>query len=243
MKPFSRLSHWTCVAALLLCSAAKVQTAAAAAFTNLNFEQAVVVVNDPIFGHLNWNLALPGWTPPSGNSNTATVYYGSGHLGYASVTMLLDNTPASFTSPLAGNYSLSVRGSYFAEGGDAWISQAGDVPASARAIELLVSGDAPVISLDGSVIPLAAVGQVGGATRYAGSVTSFAGSTALLRINFPATTWTEETWEEEAFIESGGTNSGIIDDIQFTTRIIPEPSTYVLGAVALAGLLSFRRRK
>jgi hypothetical protein len=248
MKPAFRIVQWTCVGALLLSYAANSPSTFAAAFTNLNFEQAVVVVNDPMFGHLDWSVALPGWIPPSGNPNTATVFYGHGHFGTGSLMMLVDGIPPQVQpgptiAPLAGDYSLSVRGSYFADEGDAWISQTGDVPASARAIELIVSGDAPVISLDGSMIPLAAVGQVGGATRYAGNATSFAGINALLKINFPATTWTQETWEEEAFIASGGSNSGIIDDIQFTTRIIPEPSACALSAVALAGLLAFRRWK
>lgn len=233
------------VAAALTVGALTLPVANAAPFQNLNFEQAVVVINDPIFGHLNWSQALPGWSPWSGSPDSATVFYGSGHLGTTQYIMLVDNNQFNQV-PIAGNYSLLTKGSMFADGGDAWISQVGDVPSTARAIELLVSGDVPIVSMNGNPVNLIPVGTQNGAVRYAGGISVYAGSTATLRINYPATTWTEETWDEEAYIASGGLNAGMIDNIQFSTRIVPEPSSCLLAGLGLSvlfGLAHRRRRK
>lgn len=231
-------SVMACIAVLAVSNAAS-----GAPFTNLDFEQAQVVVNDPIYGWLDWNLAAPGWSPRDGSPDSEVVYYGSGHLGYAQYIMLVDNNHLNL-DPIAGQYSIYIKGSMFADGGDAWISQTGEVPGFATAIELLVKGDVPIVSMNGNSVDLIPVGMQGGAVRYAGGISVYAGSTATLRINYPATTWTEETWDEEEYVASGGLNAGMIDSIQFSTRIVPEPSTIGLagvGLVMLAGL-AWRRR-
>jgi hypothetical protein len=139
-------------------------------FRNPDFEEAQVIINDPMFGNLDWSLALPGWQPPV----------------------------------------------------DVYISQTGDVPAGSRAIELLVDGDKPLVTLNGELIPLIPVATVQGwVIRYAGDLTRSAGTTAELRIIYPfGTEWVEDV-PGQSFLLS---NSGTIDDIHFTARVVPEPS-------------------
>jgi hypothetical protein len=212
------------------------QAAAAGAFVNLDFEQATVVVNDPMFGNLNGNLALPGWVPRSGNPNTNYVYYHSGHFGFAPYIMLLDNTPLSQDPAIAGNYSLYIRGSYTPEFGEVLLRQTGDIPASAKAIELLVDGNKPNVYIGNDLIPLVVVAQTSKGMIYAGNIVSHAGTTDDLRIGYPA--------GDGNFDEEGDSYKGAIDNIQFTTRVVvPEPATYALAAIGVVGLLAFRRRQ
>jgi hypothetical protein len=211
------------------------QAAFAGAFVNLDFEQATVVVNDPMFGNLNGNLAFPGWVPPSGNPNTNYVYYHSGHFGFPAYIMLLDNTAQSQDPALSGNYSLYIRGSYVPEHSEASLRQTGDIPSYARAIELLVNGDKPNVYIGNDLIPLVVVGQTSKGRIFAGNIQSHAGTTDVLRIAYPA--------GDGNFDEEGDSYKGAIDNIEFTTRVVvPEPATYVLAASAVVGLLAFRRR-
>ena len=68
-------------------------------FTNLDFEDATVVSNDPVFGFLDWNLAAPGWEHSSGSA-TEIIYYGNIHLGTDQVFFLRDQTSTLFGPPL-----------------------------------------------------------------------------------------------------------------------------------------------
>jgi hypothetical protein len=212
------------------------QNAPAGAFVNLNFEQATVVVNDPTFGNLAWNLALPGWAPGVGQPDSSSVYYRSGHLGFAPFIMLLDNTSQSPFPAISGNYSLRIRGSFVPEYGNGAVRQTGDVPAFARAIELLVRGAEPQVFLGNDLIPLVVVSQSGGTVRYAGNIVEHAGTTAELRIAYPP--------GDGNFDEEGDSYSGNIDDIQFTTRVVvPEPNTCILAALGTIGVIAVRRRR
>lgn len=209
--------------------------AAAASFTNLNFEQATVVVNDPMFGHLDWNLALPGWEPWS-----STVFLGSGHLGMGPLVQLIDDDyvpppPITPQSSMSGRFTVLLRGGMGDIFDDVWLAQTGDVPSTARAIELLVLGDEPEIYLDGVRLTLVEIDEPGSNRRFAGNVLPFAGTTAELKILYPNT---------PIFDEEVGSQSGRIDDIEFTRRlVVPEPSTLAMALLGLVAASIFRLRR
>ena len=218
------------------------QSSSAGPFINLGFEQATVVVNDPIYGLLDWNLALPGWSPPSGQPDSSSVFYGIGHLGLSQYIMLTDGSANQFggtkPQPLSGEYSLVIRGSLEPEYGAASVLQTGDIPASAKAIELLVRGDQPEIYLGETQIPLAVVDVNGSIARYAGNISAYAGTTSQLRISYPA----GYPLPDDEFGGNYQTFSGTIDNIQFTTRIIPEPTALMLAALGTVGWFAAWRR-
>ncbi len=225
-------------AGLVALSCIAVHPAGAAPFVNLDFEQATVVVNDPMFGHLAWDLALPGWQPPVGAPDTATVYLGIPHLGLSPYIELIDDNyypewPASHQTSIAGRFSLRMAGSVEPGYGSVWITQTGDVPAWAKALEFVVLGGEPEIYLNDVQIPLVEIDEPGFLRRFAGNVVSFAGTTAELKIQYV---------EPVVFDEEVPRHSGTLDNIAFTQRLVPEPSSLVLATLALGVVLASSRK-
>lgn len=203
-------------------------------FTNLNFEAAVVQLNDPAFGWLDWNLAVPGWSHSAGDS-TEIVYYGSPHLGMSQWFLLLDTNSFPFgrnSTPLAGDYSLAfVSGFASAAWATNWtsafISQSGNIPADARSLQLLATGPFDVF-VGGTLIPMHSLGG----NSYGGDITSFAGTFAELTIRnaspppCPCAIWMPT----------------VVDDISFSPITIPEPTVLAMLAAGFGGMLARRRR-
>ncbi|WOO43075.1 hypothetical protein [Rubellicoccus peritrichatus] len=211
---------------IVLASIALASTASA--FTNLDFESAAVVSNDPTFGFLDWSLAVPGWNHSKGN-DTSVVYYGSSHLGTTQAYSLLDTAnPQHFTdAPLEGNYSITFRSGdfdLFADPivyGHAFIAQEGTIPVGTRSLSLLAQGEFQVF-FDGNEILM----SEGSADLRIGDLTPYQGSTGELKI-----------------MESGPEWSGsavVLDNILFSTTPIPESNNYTLllslSIIALIGL-------
>ncbi len=226
-RPAARL---LAVLPLLCLTFARTTTAAAAPFTNLDFEQATVVVNDPMFGLLDWDLALPGWEGPGG------VFYGTGHLGMGRLTMLTeDGAPEPWSPPaISGRFSVYVRNGAIEQPEDNWISQTGDLPGNAKAIEFVVQGDKPQVYLNGVQLTLVEFAEPF-RRRFAANVVPFAGTTAELKILYPG----NPNYDPDANNHWGG----ILDDFAFTQRIVPEPSTWALALLGLAAAFAFRRRR
>src|SRR5436190_1440681 len=79
-------AHTICaVAAVVLVSFSR--AAAAAPFTNLDFEQAIVPPGTPSPGTVSSSLAFPGWTVRIGNSAINSVYYDYDGIGEAAVAL------------------------------------------------------------------------------------------------------------------------------------------------------------
>lgn len=230
--------RFAAVAAVVLAALRVNSDLQAAPFQNLDFEQAQVVINDPIYGLLDAELAAPGWQVPG-----STLYYGTSHLGMVSGIMLGGPESPKFNpQQVAGEYSMMMWGGTDPDmPSEASISQTGDIPAWASALELLVAGDAPILTLNGQPIPLFKVEELPHADRYAGDIRAFAGLTAELGILYAqSTTWLPETEFEGPMLAS---NAGTIDNIEFTTRVVPEPAAGMLAILGLAGLLLIKRRR
>jgi hypothetical protein len=191
------------------------QTAAQGTFQNLNFEMAAGhVPRTPTNSYgdfIDPALAFPAWTI---GGNYTVVGYNTLSLGASAVILMGPNFPNApgYTS-LQGSYSALLQYFDYPSIEPATLSQTGLVPSNAQSINFLTGGLNGQVTLGG--IPIA-LNSIGGG-RLAGDVSSFAGITATL------------------------TFSGYIyiDDIQFSSSPIPEPSGYCLIVV---GILFLRWR-
>jgi len=194
-------------------------------FTNLDFEQAQVVPNNPFFGFLHWSLAVPGWSHSTGEG-TESVYYGLTHVGATQYFLLVDSVSQPH-SLLDGSYSFA-----FASGFEnssipsrfihAFISQTGEIPGGARYLRLLATGNFGVL-IDGVPVSM----EPFGGNAYIGDVSAFSGTTAQLKI-----VNTSPTFQDPV----------VVDNIAFLP--VPEPATHAFMLAGLAGLaLVVRRRR
>ncbi len=197
----------------------------AQSFVNLGFEQAVVQPNDPTFGNLDWNLAIPGWSHSTGR-DTATVYYGSPHAGGSQYFLLVDSASGLHT-PLQGRYSVAFAGG-FDTTPDAWVSaylsQSGLVPDTALSLRFLAIGDIAV-TMNGSDLPIYALGG----NAYAADISAYAGTVAELKIINDALPSSMAPLLVDAFV--------------FSSTPVPEPQTIALFGLGAAGAYLLRRKR
>jgi hypothetical protein len=210
--------------ALLFLLAGIIPSASGQVFTNLDFEQAVVVVHDPFFGFLDWNLAVPGWGHLN-SPDTSIVYYRNPHTGVTPYYLLVDSQSHP-NSLLAGNYSLEMAngllGSPPAIYTQAFISQTGAIPGDARSIRLLGTGPIDVF-VGGASVPMLLLGG----NEYAGDISAYAGTTAEVRIVNAA---------------MNGASPLVVDNITFSAIPLPEPSTLVLVGACIVSSSIYRLR-
>jgi hypothetical protein len=217
-------------------------------FGNLDFE--IAVISSPgTPGTRLASAALPFWTASTGNK----VLYEETALDSAAVSVLdgLNYLGAwANPKPLAGNYSLILQDGIAPQSGvvltSAYISQTGDIPADRRS--LMFQSDMTryinelQVSLNGVVVPftLYSVGgtvnpSYGPVNTYACDISAFAGDTDV-------------TLKFEKLVHDplNPSSHGIVDldNIQFSSTVVPEPSTLALltiaAVVALAPIV--RRR-
>jgi len=191
-------------------------------FINLDFEQAQIPIN-PGLG-VSVSAAIPGWTAYVGGVPQTDIFYNTMSLGAAAI----DLEPTNGIAPvpqIQGNYYVDIQGSAFTTPATAAIGQTGQVPLNA--LYLLFwgyAGDPSVsaVSFAGDFLALTQIGSAVNYDIYAADISSYAGQTGQL-------------------LFSGLANGGIIvDNIQFSSTPIPEPS--VLGLSALGGLFLACRR-
>jgi hypothetical protein len=197
-------------------------------FVNLNFESPILPFS-PEFQTISANSALPGWSAyyiSSGATNLTTVVaYNAVSAGGAVVGLCDTNINNPSLLPLQGSYSVLLQGSGFGTPTAASIGQTGQIPINALSLlfyqSLTVYG--LQASFNGHVIPLI---QTGATSRYAimgGDISAFAGQTGQL-----------------LFSALPNAGNALLDNIQFSSAPIPEPSAFAL--VVLGGLLLGSRR-
>jgi len=195
-------------------------------FVNLDFESAVII-HDPSYGSpyvVYASDAIPEWTA-TGDLGPNDILYNTASTGATSVSILGIN---GFPPALDGAFSVYLYGGHTAA--FASISQTAIVPVSAESI-LFWSQDngqqvgTLLVSLSGQNISFFALST--GANR-----------TTLYGGNIPSGLAGQS--EQLMFSALDGENFWNIDDIQFSTSPVPEPSVFAL--TALGGLLlGFRR--
>lgn len=226
---------WLSACLVLLLSAAG--AAAQGTFQNLDFERATIVP-DPSSVYYPYAVyainAIPGWTP-TGFLGTNVILYNAISLGATSVSLYGLNSTGGTPAPLDGAFSIGLYGGGGIPTG-ASISQTGLVPADAASIRFIAQPPSPLvegillISLGGQNIPFSAISTGPNYTMYGGNIPSaFAGQIGQLTFTAP----------------NGGNNYWAIDNIQFSTRSVPEPGILALAALGalLMGSRALGRRR
>ncbi len=222
-----RLTRLAFACLFLICS---VGICAGQSFTNLGFEQAVVQSHDPMFGFLDWNLAVPGWSHTDG-ADTDSVYYGYSHVGVTQWFMLVDANNSTYR-PLNGRYSIAFQSGYSDPGGGAWVNasiyQTALIPAAARSVRFMATGNFGV-AVDGIAPRVVSVG----ANTYAADISRFSGS--VHRLSFTNLSQLDPYWMNEPVL---------VDGISFSPiAIVPEPSGLLALGGGVVGLLGLVRRR
>ncbi len=198
-------------------------------FINLNFELAKIIP-DPDSPYYPYGIAttnaLPGWTVLIGGSQVTSISYNDQAVGGTWVSIDATN-----------GLQISGRDSVFLQGGfypftapTAAISQTGLIPISAVSLLFQAQpgpGDLEV-SFGNQVLSVFALSTGPNYTLYGADISAFAGQTNALTFS--------------ALQNLNAYNGWRIDNIQFSTQAVPEPSTFALAALGSL-LIGFRRWK
>ncbi|HEY5044113.1 MAG TPA: PEP-CTERM sorting domain-containing protein [Verrucomicrobiae bacterium] len=207
------------IAMFLLCRSGQAQ-----GFINLDFEFAKIIplVGGPYYPYsIAVTNALPGWTVYEAGNQVTQITYNDPTVGSAWATLWATNGVQ-----ISGKFSVVLTGSI---GGTfaASISQTGLVPVSAYSLLFETQrGPGPlVVSLGGQNIPFFALSTGANYTLYGGDISAFAGQ--VEQLTFSASGYSQQLsyWN--------------IDNIQFSSSPVPEPSALALsalGGLILAGL-------
>ena len=219
------------------------QTVCGQGFVNLNFEQANIAsapagyTPSDAYDPISAAEALPGWSVYEDGTLCTAIWGEPVALDETSVALVYGSY-----SPIQGNYSVQLS-AYADAPSDLYtnssISQTGLIPAGTKAIEFLISSPSqagsvpanPIATLDGTPISLSVISQSDGVTTMGGDISAFAGDVETLTFLCQATTGDGYPANENYFN---------LDDIQFSTSPVPEPSA--LGFFALGGLFFACRR-
>lgn len=198
-------------------------------FVNLNFEDAVIVLDasSSYYPYAVYaNDALPGWTIYNGFVAPNEILYNTISLGAPSVAILGTN---GIPSALAGDFSVDLYGGSGSPAGVS-INQTGLVPNNAMALlfKAQSTSGTMIVTLGGQSISFAAISIGPNYTLYGGNIPlGIAGQNAEL----------------EFYAPYGVNNYWELDDIQFSSSPVPEPSTLALSALCGLALVCRRRRK
>jgi hypothetical protein len=195
-------------------------------FQNLDFEQVTLV---PFAGSqilYYASDALPDWTVYMNTTPQQTVLYDNLTAGGPAVS--IHDSLSPYIQPLQGNYSVILQTGV--ENTAESIGQTGQLPQNASSVVFYVAhNDAELqLTFDGNAIPLVELGTTANYSILGGDISAFAGQTGQL-----------------LFTENPGGSYTVLDDIQFSSSPVPEPSTlglFTLGSLAF-GWSFFRKRK
>jgi len=204
-------------------------------FRNLAFEAARVqdLPPDSIGEVVTRSQALPGWLAMVGSNADPSINHNFMFHGTAGISIFGPQSP--MTAP-EGDYFVLLQAGHepMAPPGvlaDASISQVGTVPSLAQSIQFLST---PVlfgveVSFGGQSLPLSLISLESGWARWGADVSAFAGQSAELRFSTLTTPSQPGGWFA-------------LDDIRFSPLPVPEPSTWGLLVLAIAGLGFYRWR-
>ena len=200
-------------------------------FVNLDFEHPILPFN-PVNFHVPISSALPGWvgyyaSVSFGTNIVSQILYNAVSTGAAAIS--LHDTFDQEDLPIAGEYSVFLQSSSPSGQYSSSIGQTGQIPVNTQSLTFLVRPTYLLqVSFGGQIIPLFVIGTMGGNDILGGDISAFAGQTGELLFTAPYL---------------GG---GMIDNIQFSSSPVPEPSPFALSVLAfsaLGGLLSARYRR
>ena len=189
-------------------------------FVNLNFETPTFV-NDPsrVDGAIYASNAIPGWTACVAGAPLTDIFSNFVSLSGGSVSIMGTN---SGYSPIEGRYFMLIQGfNYPGFLNTAAIGQTGTISLTALSMTFWGNVGANDVSFNGQTLPLTVIGSTPNYNIYAANISVFAGQFGqLLFTTVPA-------------------GNDTIDNIQFLSTPVPEPSELALVALGIS-LLGFR---
>lgn len=195
-------------------------------FLNLNFEAANPSGFSPGAGNLQTSVALPGWTAYYSTSTTTNqanaIWYDTVSLGGAFIALCDTNANSLGPPPIQGTYSVLLQGSSASTPTSAAIGQTGTISASVQSLTFFGVGGNFQVTFNGQPISYLITGSTANYSIYGADISGYAGQTGELRFTGLSPSY------------------ALIDNIQFSTSPVPEPSTFALAALGGA-LLGFRR--
>jgi hypothetical protein len=198
----------------------------AQAFVNLDFEDANLAGYSP--GSVPAADAIPGWTAYIGG--TALTFISNSNSpprtgNIAMVEIIGANT-------IQGNYYINLQGLDYSGIGSpsnvASIDQTGTIPTTAQSLIFFgLFNPLDTVSFNGQTLFLSVIGSASTYAIYGADISAIAGQTGQLL--FTAT-------------HSGPGPSDSIDNIQFSSSPIPEPSSEIVLGLGGLGFLWHRRK-
>jgi len=200
-------------------------------FQNLDFEAANLppIPSGQYGGFVAISDAFPGWTGYIGTNQVTQVLQNNLTLGAPSIDILGPNW--SYTQIISGQYAALLQAGTYADRppADAALAQVGQIPTTARSLQLKESGAPVFVSLAGQPIALVQIGSGVNYVLYAGDISQFAGQTVELRLTTHGT-------PDYPFQMVN------LDDIEFSPVPIPEPNPLSLFALGSLFLIQFSLR-
>lgn len=205
-------------------------------FANLNFE-STVIVHDPSGGYTGSSFAsqaIPGWTAYISGVPQTDIIYNDVPLSAPWVTLQGTNNilglPAiqgKYFVMLWGEFNPNPPGNPAFETNSAAIGQTAQIPLSALSLTFWGAMGGMQVTFNGQPIDFLVTGGTANYNIYAADISAYAGQTGQLLFTDP--------YYGNTF---GGPSS--IDNLQFSSTAVPEPSALALGALG-ALLLGIRR--
>jgi len=186
-------------------------------FINLDFESANLT-GYPQTSPVPAANAFPGWTV-----NAQYILYDNFSLSGNSIS-IVGTSPPNGGPVIQGAYSAFLAsGNAPGLGQTISLGQSGTIPLGIESMSFWGNLGGLQISFGGQALAFSETGSTANYNIYAGDVSAFAGQTGQLLFSLPAYT-----------------SNVTLDNIQFSTSSVPEPSAFAL--TALGGLLVVWRR-
>jgi hypothetical protein len=185
-------------------------------FVNLDFESANLTGLPT--GSVPAANAFPGWTV-----NAQYIIYDDVSLSGNSISIMDANGYPPF--PIQGNYFAFLNsGNTPGMGIPVSLGQSGTIPLGTQSITFWGNIGGLQITFAGQSLAFSKTGSMAHYNIYAADISAFAGQTGQLLFSLPPYV-----------------NSATLDNVQFSSSSVPEPSQLALTALG-AVLLGFRRR-
>lgn len=210
------------------------QDAVAQGFVNLDFESATIVpVSGDPYGRVEFAPAFPGWTGYTGANSATLALYNNIFLDSSGIGIFDANSPSNV---IQGNYTAMLEaglGLGTGQSANTTLSQTGTIPSNTQSLLFDatsgVDANTFAVSLNGQTLSLIPLSSSSNYTLYGANISAWADTTATLAF----TVFAQQPYANNIHIV-------YLDDIQFSSSAVPEPS--VLGLSALGGLLLAWRR-
>jgi len=170
--------------------------------------------------------AIPGWNAYISGVLQTTIWCNDVPLSAPEVCLINTNSQY-FSGSISGKYYLEIWGEFNPSGGQihtnsAAIGQTGKIPLIAKTISFWGNIGGLVATFDGLPLSFFQTGGTANYNIYSADISAYAGQTGQLLFTDPYYS-----------NDSGG--PAIMDNIQFSTSPVPEPSIFALST--LGGLL------